>query len=298
MRWFTNAAQLPRPEYSRSLLLSVVICFGIVDIAESLSGVEPPNGQFSRRELAIVGVGGTTAAYYYAKALEALFDPPIDFPVSHEDRVRRVLQTTLQSAAPHRTKLGLSSVEPLKIMEVGIGSTARLIRRGLYDFESSNFAFSIVGLDPNPPSSKAVLQEIALNTPSNVSIELQQGSITKKTAFPDGYFDAVVCCLTLCSVDDPESALREIKRLIRPNGGSFGFCEHVAAADDSFFGRQQILLDPLQQRIADNCHLHRKTQETIREVFGNDADYLFQENFFVNEMWPVSCQYCGVVQMK
>jgi hypothetical protein len=104
--------------------------------------------------------------------------------------------------------------------------------------------------------------------------------------------------LTLCSVEDPISALTEMKRLLRPHGGTLGFCEHVAAPEGSFLGRQQVLLDPLQQKLADNCHLHRNTAGTIRQVFGSDAFYLSEENFVVPEMWPVSQQSCGVLQVK
>lgn len=287
---------MPKRQFSLNILyLAIATSFDTISFTASLQNL-PPNVQLSRREAAIIGGGGVLAAFYYAKALEALLSPPIEFPFSHEERVRRVLQTTLRSGSP--VKSGQPTTQTIRILEVGIGSTARLIRRGLYDFEPAEMSVNIIGLDPKPPTSKAVLEDIAQHTPSNVSLELRQGSITEKTSFPDGYFDAVVCCLTLCSVDDPELAVREMKRLVRPGGGSFGFCEHVAAADESFLGKQQLLLDPLQQRVADNCHLHRKSRETIRTVFGTDAEWLFEEEFNVDAMWPVSFQSCGVLQMK
>eukprot|EP00957_Ditylum_brightwellii_P030283 2293379-Ditylum_brightwellii.AAC.1 len=64
-----------------------------------------------------------------------------------------------------------------------------------------------------------------------------------------------------------------MNRVLNSNGGTFGYVEHVAVRvdddsknDDSrprwsyeFLERQQQTLDPLQQAVADNCHLHRNT---------------------------------------
>jgi ubiquinone/menaquinone biosynthesis C-methylase UbiE len=45
---------------------------------------------------------------------------------------------------------------------------------------------------------------------------------------PDGSVEEVICSLVLCTVDDPERVLAEIRRVLRP-GGRFRFVEHVAA---------------------------------------------------------------------
>ena len=41
-------------------------------------------------------------------------------------------------------------------------------------------------------------------------------------------FDAVVCSLVLCSIDEPDSVLRQLHSLLRP-GGELRFLEHVAS---------------------------------------------------------------------
>jgi SAM-dependent methyltransferase len=266
----------------------------------------------SRRDAVIIAGGTAVASYFYAKTVQSVLDPPIVYPAAHEDRVRNMIRTTLTAAAASITsqqQLPGQQGRPLHLLEVGIGTTARLIRRDLYEFGNDNDRkmIQMVGLDPHIPTSPDVLRDMDLHLPTSVTLELRADSICAPptaAAFPNGYFDAIVCCFTLCSVEDPETALVEMKRLLRPNGGVLGYCEHVAAApeddDNSFFGmgRQQVLLDPLQQRLADSCHLHRPTPATIRQVFDSStARYLLEQDFMVPAMWPVSVQSCGVLQM-
>ncbi len=116
--------------------------------------------------------------------------------------------------------------------------------------------------------------------------------------------------MVLCSVEDQRQALNEIKRLLNPDVGTFGYIEHVAVnlqneseKDLRFLDWQQQAFDPLQQILAHNCHLHRNTDSLIREVFMSPStdgggEVLLNERFQVKEMWPVSCQSRGVIQMK
>lgn len=100
-------------------------------------------------------------------------------------------------------------------------------------------------------------------------------------------------------------AVKEIKRLVK-HGGCFGWVEHVAVdlksdratANLVFLNFQQKMLDPLQQVVAHNCHLHRETDRTIKDIFDSDADILETERFFISSMWPVSCQVSGVLKAR
>lgn len=74
-------------------------------------------------------------------------------------------------------------------------------------------------------------------------------------------FDAVVCSLVLCSVDDPAAVLRALRSMLRP-GGQLRYLEHVAATGPR--ARVQRLADAtVWPRLAGNCHTHRDTEAAI-----------------------------------
>jgi SAM-dependent methyltransferase len=77
-------------------------------------------------------------------------------------------------------------------------------------------------------------------------------------------FDAVVCSLVLCSVDDPDNVVRQLFSLLKP-GGELRYFEHVASSGAR--ARLQKLADAtVWPRIAGNCHAHRHTEQTIVEA--------------------------------
>lgn len=69
--------------------------------------------------------------------------------------------------------------------------------------------------------------EIARRTPAPV--ELVDGW-AEDLPFPEGSFDTVVASYVLCTVSDPDQALREVRRVLRADG-TLRFYEHVRAAD-------------------------------------------------------------------
>lgn len=78
----------------------------------------------------------------------------------------------------------------------------------------------------------------------------------------DGSVDTVVSTLALCTVGDPERALREIARVLHPDGQLL-FIEHVRASSPSLAARQDKLLQPWR-RFAGGCCCNRKTVELMR----------------------------------
>jgi SAM-dependent methyltransferase len=86
--------------------------------------------------------------------------------------------------------------------------------------------------------------------------------------FPDDSFDAVVCTLVLCSVRDPQRALDELRRVLRPDG-SFYFLEHVRS-DDPRTARLQDRVNPIWRFVANGCNCNRPTLSLIERSFSVD----------------------------
>ena len=77
-------------------------------------------------------------------------------------------------------------------------------------------------------------------------------------------FDAVVCSLVLCSVEEPDQVLQQLYSLLRP-GGELRYLEHIASSGAR--GRLQRLADAtLWPRLFGNCHTHRDTERTIADA--------------------------------
>jgi SAM-dependent methyltransferase len=157
--------------------------------------------------------------------------------VTHEAKSVRALR--------RETLAGLSG----RILEVGAGI-------------GTNFAFypqvveEVIALEPEP-RLRARARATAAKAPVPVVVigemieELRGGEP----------FDAVVCSLVLCSVRDPEAALRHLYSLLRP-GGQLRYLEHVASAGAR--GRLQRCVDAtFWPRLFGNCHTHRDAERSV-----------------------------------
>lgn len=80
--------------------------------------------------------------------------------------------------------------------------------------------------------------------------------------FPDATFDTVVSTWTLCSIARVGDALRDVRRVLRPDG-AFLFLEH-GRSEKPFVARLQRWLDPVQRVIGQGCHLSRPIDDLIR----------------------------------
>ena len=77
----------------------------------------------------------------------------------------------------------------------------------------------------------------------------------QRLSLPDASADGVLMTWTLCSIEDPVAAVREIGRVLRP-GGQLHFVEHGASPDGKV-RRWQDRCNGLEQRVAGGCNLNR-----------------------------------------
>ena len=82
-------------------------------------------------------------------------------------------------------------------------------------------------------------------------------------SFPDRHFDSVVSTWTLCTISDPERALREIGRVLKPDG-LFLFLEH-GRSDDRNIAVWQDRLNPIQRVAACGCNVNRRIDQLIEK---------------------------------
>ncbi len=89
--------------------------------------------------------------------------------------------------------------------------------------------------------------------------------VTQTTAedlpFPDDAFDAVVCTLALCTIPDPDRALREARRVLRP-AGQFVFAEHVRSTRPRV-ARMQDRVETAWSFLTVGCHPNRDAAALI-----------------------------------
>lgn len=105
------------------------------------------------------------------------------------------------------------------------------------------------------------LAEIARRAAESAAVPVTVTTDTVEEYTSGDPFDAIVCSLVLCSVEDPDGVLRQLFSMLRP-GGELRYLEHVASGG---------LRAPLQRladatvwpRMLGNCHTHRDTERSI-----------------------------------
>jgi ubiquinone/menaquinone biosynthesis C-methylase UbiE len=80
----------------------------------------------------------------------------------------------------------------------------------------------------------------------------------------DNTIDTAVITYTLCSVDDPMQALREVRCVLKPVGRLL-FLEHGLSKEASV-ARWQHRLNPVWRRLAVGCNLTRPVAQLIDEA--------------------------------
>lgn len=177
-------------------------------------------------------------------------------------------------------KAALFAGLPADVVELGpgTGSNMRYYRRGT----------RLTAIEPNPHMHRELVRAAARH---GVEIDVRTVG-AESTGLPEDSVDAVVCTLVLCTVPDPDAALAEVRRILRP-GGRLVLIEHVAAAPGTALSRVQRLLRRAWRWAFEGCDLCRPTGDLLAATgfAAVELDRYHLRSLFV----PVNDQVAGVL---
>lgn len=99
---------------------------------------------------------------------------------------------------------------------------------------------------------------------AKMPVEQMQMDASNRLPFDENSFDAVVTTLTLCSIEDTQSALAEIRRVLKIEG-QYVFLEHGRSRDEQIAKRQDRF-NSFQKIIACGCNLNRPIDRLIENA--------------------------------
>ena len=141
-----------------------------------------------------------------------------------------------------------------EVLEIGFGTGLNLEHYG-------PAVKTLVALDPMDVTEVSAVQRRI----DRVSFPIERKALRADGGLPfdAGRFDTVVTTWTLCSIPEVGKALREMRRVLKPNG-QYIFIEHGRAESEST-ARWQDRINPLWNKACDGCNINRKIDQLVEE---------------------------------
>ncbi|MEL7206975.1 MAG: class I SAM-dependent methyltransferase [Actinomycetota bacterium] len=179
-----------------------------------------------------------------------------------------------------RKQAAFAGIEVGHVVELGAGVGA--------NFDYVPTGSRLVAVEPNRAMHDGLRSRAA-----DRGVELVLlGSGAEDVPLADGSVDDIVCSLVLCTVEDQDAVLAEVKRLLRP-GGRFRFVEHVAAPRWSPRRLLQATLRRPWRWVYEGCELCRDTATAVEQAGFSSVEIdrgRFRRSLFV----PVNTAISGV----
>jgi ubiquinone/menaquinone biosynthesis C-methylase UbiE len=164
------------------------------------------------------------------------------------------------------------------VLEIGLGSGLNL------PFYDAARVRKVWGLEPSPEMRK-LAAPATHNLPFPFEFLEDAG---EEVSLDANSVDTVLVTYTLCTIPDPEAALREMARVLRPSGRVV-FCEHGLAPDASV-RRWQDRLNPIWRKLGGGCNLNRPIPTIITSA-GFEISTL--DTMYIPGFRPASFNYWG-----
>jgi len=140
------------------------------------------------------------------------------------------------------------------VLEIGLGPGLNL------PFYNPLHVTEVIGVDPND-AFLHLGEQRHQNSPVPLQILRAPAELLP---LKDDSIDTAVITYTLCSVDDPGQALREVRRVLKPEGKVL-FLEH-GLSPEADVARWQHRLNPIWRSLAMGCNLTRSVTKLLREA--------------------------------
>jgi SAM-dependent methyltransferase len=183
-----------------------------------------------------------------------------------------------EELVPYRTRV-LAGARG-RVLEIGIGSGRNLPLYGAA-------VQSVTGVDPSVELVR-MAEKAAGRARVPVDFLVQSA---EALPLASESFDTAVTTWTLCTIPDPARALREVRRVLKPDGRLL-FVEHGHAPEPGVAAWQRRL-EPFWMRVFGGCHLTVRIDELLRDA-GYDLEEL--RTGYGKGPRPLSFMYRGVAR--
>ena len=165
----------------------------------------------------------------------------------------RFMEWVMAGEEFHRLRKELLAPVHGEVLELGIGTGLNL----------PHYPKTVTWLHAVDPAN--LLPRIVMGRGASRSFPIRIQRVTAESLpYENRSFDFVVSTWTLCTIPDPVRALREVGRVLKPEG-IFQFLEH-GRSDDQTIATWQDRLNPIQQIIGCGCNLNRRIDQLIQQA--------------------------------
>lgn len=174
---------------------------------------------------------------FYSKIFAKYYD---SFMVSFEAKIEKDRKKMLQNLKG-------------KVLDVGSGTGV--------NFEFFNDDVEVLAIEPSKEMQEKSVAKINKKNIKLLNVGVNDTAL--QSLIPSKSLDAIVCTLVLCTIPNPEEALVNFKKWLKPNGKLI-ILEHIHShkKTNAFLEK---MLNPLWKKIGEGCNLTRNTDVLLKE---------------------------------
>ena len=165
-----------------------------------------------------------------------------------------------------------------EVLEIGMGSGLNL------PFYDTRKVQKLWGLEPSKGMRRLARKKLLGSELEVEMIDLPGEEIPLDA----NSVDTVVVTYTLCTIPEPQRALRGVRRVLRP-GGKLLFCEHGVAPDEDV-RRWQDRLNPIWRRFSGGCDINQNIPALLES---SGFRIVVDERMYIPGVKIVSYNYWG-----